>query len=135
MMDTLVGLVAAYKSRIAALEAEVERLSGAGDKCKWTEDEWDGYCETACGQAFEFTDGGPAENHCRFCHVCGKPIEVVAAVEKTCYTCFHYVYQEAGVAGATIGMGFGCSLGVENVLESVGCERWKNEEDEPEDDA
>jgi len=66
------------------------------EKCKWTEDEWDGYWQTDCGQAWEFTDGGPAENHCRFCHYCGKPIEVVAFVAgerarlKCCKICSYW---------------------------------------------
>ena len=44
--------------------------------CTWFEDA-DDYSawETSCGNMFQFTDGGPAENHAKFCMYCGKPIE------------------------------------------------------------
>lgn len=49
--------------------------------CAWREeDPWgpmpDTYA-TSCGELWSFTDGGPAENRVKFCHRCGKPVEVV----------------------------------------------------------
>jgi hypothetical protein len=41
-----------------------------GQTCIWAEDE-DGAWDTACGERFEFTDGGPAENGAKFCLYCG----------------------------------------------------------------
>lgn len=37
--------------------------------------------ETSCGQAFQFTDGGPEDNQFKFCYRCGKEIEVVRISE------------------------------------------------------
>lgn len=49
--------------------------------CEWREeDQWGpmaGTYESACGQAWAFTDGGPAENNVRFCQGCGKPVNVI----------------------------------------------------------
>ena len=56
----------------------------ADEACVWTwQDDWDcPYWETACGEAFVFTDGGPAENRCKFCPYCGKKLaEVIPPVE------------------------------------------------------
>ena len=49
--------------------------------CVWAiDDNWDGCMwETSCGQAFQFTDGGPEENSFKFCYHCGKPIQIVRA--------------------------------------------------------
>lgn len=47
--------------------------------CQWTpmdSDDMPDTWESACGQAWSFIDGGPAENNCKFCHGCGKPVEV-----------------------------------------------------------
>ena len=41
--------------------------------CEWNDDD-EGMFETECGNAFVFTDGGPADNGFRFCPYCGKPI-------------------------------------------------------------
>jgi hypothetical protein len=43
--------------------------------CVWTPDS-DGAYETSCGQAFVFTNGGPAENGARFCLYCGGSLVV-----------------------------------------------------------
>lgn len=48
-------------------------------KCTWTQD-CDGFWETACGEAFDFVDGTPAENGMRFCCYCGKPLKQVPYV-------------------------------------------------------
>ena len=48
--------------------------------CKWVEvDEYD--CttwETDCGRKWEFMADGPVENDIKYCHGCGKPIELSA---------------------------------------------------------
>jgi len=45
--------------------------------CEWLEDELDGYWTTACGEMHCFTDGGPEDNHHRFCPYCGKPLTAI----------------------------------------------------------
>ena len=45
--------------------------------CEWTED--DEMWETSCGEAWGFPLGGPVENGVRFCHGCGKPVEIEVA--------------------------------------------------------
>jgi len=44
--------------------------------CEWkASDDYDAeYWESACGETWTFRDGGPVENHARYCHGCGKPI-------------------------------------------------------------
>jgi hypothetical protein len=61
-----------------ACEAGAAALRQQGQTCRWTEEEFGEYWESACGETWSFTDGGPAENNARFCHGCGKPIEAVA---------------------------------------------------------
>jgi rRNA maturation endonuclease Nob1 len=41
--------------------------------CQWAQDDMGGddVWETQCGQAFQFNDGGPAENSFKFCAYCG----------------------------------------------------------------
>jgi len=43
------------------------------DLCLWEEDE-DGIWHTSCGEAFQFTADGPAENGTRYCMYCGREI-------------------------------------------------------------
>jgi hypothetical protein len=62
----------------AACEAGAAALRQQGQTCRWTEEEYGEYWESACGETWSFTDGGPAENNARFCHGCGKPLEAVA---------------------------------------------------------
>jgi hypothetical protein len=62
----------------AAIEAGAAALRQQGQTCRWTEEEYGEYWESACGETWSFTDGGPAENNARFCHGCGKPLEAVA---------------------------------------------------------
>jgi hypothetical protein len=47
------------------------------EKCQWTpeDDDNDTYA-SACGELWSFIDGGPVENNIRFCHGCGKLVEV-----------------------------------------------------------
>jgi len=44
--------------------------------CEWHLDDIgeDSVWETTCGHAFQFNDGGPAENHMAFCGYCGKKL-------------------------------------------------------------
>lgn len=45
--------------------------------CVWKQDEWHGYYDTACGEAFEHENGGtPEQNHFCHCPGCGKTIKV-----------------------------------------------------------
>jgi hypothetical protein len=46
--------------------------SERGD-CIWAEDE-DGIYHTSCGDAFEFMNGTPDDNHIKFCPYCGKEL-------------------------------------------------------------
>jgi len=48
-------------------------------KCGWKQNWEEGYYETLCGHLFTFIDGGPTENHMKFCCYCGKPIIQVEA--------------------------------------------------------
>ncbi|MCP5019605.1 MAG: hypothetical protein GY938_30630 [Ketobacter sp.] len=52
--------------------------------CKWHENgfhlEEHGYWETGCENMFQFGNGGPKENHFKFCPYCGQEIEVVEEV-------------------------------------------------------
>jgi hypothetical protein len=47
--------------------------------CAWTQDEWDGSWDTACGNKHQFTDGSPRDNDHAFCPYCGGKLEVVDA--------------------------------------------------------
>jgi hypothetical protein len=47
------------------------------DKCKWTYNEWDGYYDTGCKQAFTVEEGCPEDNHMKYCCYCGKELEQV----------------------------------------------------------
>jgi len=44
------------------------------ERCDWTRDDFDDSWDTSCGEKWQFTDGGPAENHQRFCGYCGGEI-------------------------------------------------------------
>ena len=62
----------------AKAEAELlDALQKRAGTCKWTYDEEGEFYETHCKQAFQFNDGTPTDNSVRFCHGCGKPIEVI----------------------------------------------------------
>ena len=43
--------------------------------CDWTYDENYDTWETTCGHAHCFMDGGPNENHMKFCPYCGKKLK------------------------------------------------------------
>ena len=47
--------------------------------CQWMpadSDDMPGTWESACGEIWRFVEGGPVENNYRFCHGCGKPVEM-----------------------------------------------------------
>lgn len=51
------------------------------DSCKLTYDEQDYKWDSACGESWQFTDGGPEDNHVRFCQGCGKSVVLQPATE------------------------------------------------------
>lgn len=57
---------------------DISRPDAAPRVCQW-KDEAD-YWASSCGEDWCFIDGGPAENRVRFCHGCGKPVEIVKRV-------------------------------------------------------
>lgn len=64
--------------RVLALLTERVPLAGQSVvTCAWTPDE-DGVWETGCGHRWEFTTGGPRDNHCTFCPYCGGRLVVVS---------------------------------------------------------
>jgi hypothetical protein len=44
--------------------------------CRWTYDELTDAWDTGCGRKWQFTTGGPRDNHVRFCHQCGASVKV-----------------------------------------------------------
>jgi hypothetical protein len=52
-------------------------------RCAWTLDEHDDSWDTACGNKFQFTDGGPIENDQKFCGYCGLKIRSRRPAPKT----------------------------------------------------
>ena len=64
-------------SAIAAWNTRTTTQAQAGAvplTCEWAHNENDGFWESACGEAWRFDDGGPAENSMHFCHSCGKSL-------------------------------------------------------------
>lgn len=63
--------------------AERGKPDAVAVECQWTaaDDGMHDYWETGCGLAFCFEDGGsPTANNFMFCHGCGKPISIAAAL-------------------------------------------------------
>lgn len=50
--------------------------------CGWDETD-DGFWESECGNAFEFTEGYPENNKFKFCPYCGKLITATLFKEET----------------------------------------------------
>ena len=66
-------------SAIAAWNTRTTTQAQAGAvplTCEWAHNENDGFWESACGEAWRFDDGGPAENSMHFCHSCGKSLRI-----------------------------------------------------------
>lgn len=68
--------LAAIKRELKAAREEIEIMRAARGVCKWTYDHSEGFYETDCGQSWRFEDGGVADNGVKFCHGCGKVVEV-----------------------------------------------------------
>lgn len=67
----------ALTERGAKAWAGVDAQAGAVPlTCEWTHNDDDGFWESACGEAWRFDDGGPAENSMHFCHSCGKSLRI-----------------------------------------------------------
>lgn len=49
--------------------------------CSWSYDDWDCKWDSACGEAYQFMDGGPTENSYKHCPNCGGSIMLAAAPE------------------------------------------------------
>lgn len=47
--------------------------------CVWTHDEHHDAWESDCGEMWQFSTGGPAENKVRFCHGCGRAVSAEEA--------------------------------------------------------
>ena len=73
-----------YPASTAAQPLKAEQAKDAAEDapCAWTQDAdfdmGDTYA-SACGELWSFIDGGPTENRVRFCHGCGKPVQVFGA--------------------------------------------------------
>ena len=52
-----------------------------GPECRWTEDD-ETVWATACGQMWQFNEGGPVENKCQFCPYCGRRLKAVKQIDK-----------------------------------------------------
>jgi len=54
------------------------------EECSWTEeDPWGSMpdtWQTACGNLFTYTEGGPSENDAKFCCYCGKKLVEIRAL-------------------------------------------------------
>ncbi|NIQ76678.1 MAG: hypothetical protein GTN93_00960, partial [Anaerolineae bacterium] len=57
-------------ARAEAMIAELKRLAGDGE-CRWSQN-YDGYYDTACGQAFVMESGTPTDNGMHYCCYCGQ---------------------------------------------------------------
>ena len=49
--------------------------------CSWLGEEYYDVWHTSCNNAWQFMEGGPRENHVKFCPFCGKQIVVVKMYE------------------------------------------------------
>ncbi len=74
----LAGFTAMRSVLVAALLKAAPPAEGP--TCKWTEDgdEWESVAwDTDCGEKFMFLDGGPFQNHIKFCCYCGAKVQSV----------------------------------------------------------
>lgn len=67
----------------AAMLQPVSQSYTLPEGCKWTYDEHDYKWDSACGESWQFTDGGPEDNGVKFCQGCGKPVVLAAAPTPT----------------------------------------------------
>lgn len=54
------------------------RKKPVGPVCVWSYDSDGTFYETACGHAYQFTDGGPTENGQRYCGYCGRLLKLAS---------------------------------------------------------
>jgi len=64
------------RRQVALLREAAEAVDGS---CEWTHTDY--MWESACGEAWQFNDGGPTENSCRFCQGCGKPLIIATPID------------------------------------------------------
>ena len=67
---------------VGVLQMEVERLRADRGTCEWRYDDTYGSHDTSCGEAFQFNDGGVAENVFTHCPFCGGRIQEAAKAAK-----------------------------------------------------
>jgi hypothetical protein len=64
-------------------EAEAQKVTTppapSAPECEWTFDESQYSWNSACGEEWLFTDGGPEENRVKFCQGCGGTVKLSAA--------------------------------------------------------
>lgn len=67
-----------------ALAQQPRPDDGEAVACQWRLDSspYAEIWESACGESWSFTTDGPAENNVRFCHGCGKPVNLTAAQQE-----------------------------------------------------
>jgi hypothetical protein len=51
--------------------------------CQWQLDDWYGWYDTDCGEAFSVEAGSLVENKMKYCTYCGKEIKEVILREET----------------------------------------------------
>ncbi len=49
---------------------------GKDKECNWSQCNDTDVYSTNCGGMWEFSEGGPKENHAKYCPYCGKQIKV-----------------------------------------------------------
>ena len=69
------GLESQARAYSKATAYATDECTSRDDACVWNEGFDYGIYNTQCGEAFEFTDGGPKENEFRFCPYCGRRLQ------------------------------------------------------------
>jgi len=67
----------------AALSEAQDDANVQPSTCTWSlDDEDEGTWASSCGELWLFNEGGPKENRVKYCHHCGKPVDVASAADK-----------------------------------------------------